>query len=166
VVPCIFNHSNKTTNEMQQSIIKFIALTYRHCSTCFGHYSVHSYGNQRLQRQFYVLLMMGIVMPETCWAVSVQQGNKFYDCLLHLVGCFVRGIHVTLWVQNSVCVSFEHSTICPNFTKFLQLLYITACLNTLLSNFLQSVTNYSTSGELAKWLHWFCPETIQTTCLY
>ena len=26
----------------------------------------HSYGNQRLQRQFYGLLMMVIVMPETC----------------------------------------------------------------------------------------------------
>ena len=34
------------------------------------------------------LLMMGIVMPETCWAVSVRQSNKFYDWLLHLVGCF------------------------------------------------------------------------------
>ena len=36
----------------------------------------HSYGNQRLQRQFDGLLMMGIVMPETCWAVSVRQSNK------------------------------------------------------------------------------------------
>ena len=48
----------------------------------------HSYGNQRLQRQFDGLLMMGIVMPETCWAVSVRQSNKFYNWLLHLVGCF------------------------------------------------------------------------------
>jgi len=32
-VPCIFNHSNK----MQQSIVKLIASSYRHCSTCFGH---------------------------------------------------------------------------------------------------------------------------------
>ena len=48
----------------------------------------HSYGNQRLQRQFDGLLMMGIIMPETCWAVSVRQSNKFYDWLLHLVGCF------------------------------------------------------------------------------
>jgi len=48
----------------------------------------HSYGNQRLQRQFYGFLMMGIVMPETCWAVSVGQSNKFYDWFLHLVECF------------------------------------------------------------------------------
>jgi hypothetical protein len=33
-------------------------------------------GNQRLQRQFHGLLMMGIVMPETCWAVSVRQSNN------------------------------------------------------------------------------------------
>jgi len=26
----------------------------------------HSYGNQRMQRQFDGLLMMGIAMPETC----------------------------------------------------------------------------------------------------
>jgi hypothetical protein len=56
----------------------------------------HSYGNQRLQRQFDGLLMMGIVMPETCWAVSVRQGNKFYDWLLHLVGCFIR-IRALTW---------------------------------------------------------------------
>ena len=31
------------------------------------------------QRQFDGLLMMGIVMPETCCAVSVRQSNKFYD---------------------------------------------------------------------------------------
>ena len=93
---------------MQKSIVKFIALLYRHCSLCFGHYNAHhqepvklplqplvsvwmwrwkcsrprtfppphSYGNQRPQRQFDGLLMMGIVMPETCWAVSVRQSNK------------------------------------------------------------------------------------------
>jgi len=48
----------------------------------------HSYGNQILKRQFDLLLMMGMVMPETCWAVSVRQSNKFFDWLLHLVGCF------------------------------------------------------------------------------
>jgi hypothetical protein len=36
----------------------------------------HSYGNQRLQRQFDRLLMMGIIMPETRWALSVRQSNK------------------------------------------------------------------------------------------
>jgi hypothetical protein len=49
----------------------------------------HSYGNQRLQRQFGGLLMMGIIMPETCWEASIWQNNEFYDWLLHLVGCFV-----------------------------------------------------------------------------
>jgi hypothetical protein len=49
----------------------------------------HSYGNQRLKRQFRGLLMMGIIMPETCWAAPIRQNNKFYDWLLHLVGCFI-----------------------------------------------------------------------------
>jgi hypothetical protein len=75
----------------------------------------HSYGNQRLQRQFDRLLMMGIVMPETCRAVSVQQGNKFYDWLLHLVGCFMRVITVELvicvgvWICGcGFCTPLDH----------------------------------------------------------
>jgi hypothetical protein len=65
------------------------------------HTPAHSYGNQRLQWQFEGLLMMGNLMPETCWAVSVQ-GSKFYDCLLHLVGCFVR---VSLYCLIKICCS-------------------------------------------------------------
>ena len=34
--------------------------------------SPHSDGNQRLQWQFDGLLMMDIVMPETCWAVKIS----------------------------------------------------------------------------------------------
>jgi len=124
--------------EGSQSVLKFIALSYRHCSTCFGHYNAHhqepvklplqllvsvwmwrwkcsqpwsvtnrprlrtlppphSYGNQRLQRQYDGLLMMGIVMSETCWAVSVRQSNKFYDWLLHLVGCFIWVLFIYLY---------------------------------------------------------------------
>jgi hypothetical protein len=32
----------------------------------------------------------GHLMPETCWAAYVQQGNKFYNWLVYLVGCFIR----------------------------------------------------------------------------
>ena len=79
----------------------------------------HSYGNQRLQRQFDGLLMMDIVMPETCWAVSVWQGNKFYDWLLHLVGCFIRVslidvscvlCHTTPHVSCVLCHTTPHVT--------------------------------------------------------
>ena len=84
---------------MQQSIVKFIALSYRHCNMfralqcpssgarqtamaasgfrmnveveVFS--AEHSYGNQRLQRQFDELLMMGIVMPETCCSVCTTK---------------------------------------------------------------------------------------------
>jgi hypothetical protein len=31
------------------------------------------------------LLMMGTMVPETCWAASVWLSNKCYDCLLHLL---------------------------------------------------------------------------------
>jgi hypothetical protein len=34
------------------------------------HPPTHSYGNQSLQRQFDGLLLMGIVMPETCHATK------------------------------------------------------------------------------------------------
>jgi hypothetical protein len=78
-------HSNKTTNQMQISIVKSVALSYRYCSTCFGHYNAH-------HQELVMPEMMGIVMPDTCLAVSVRQSNKFYDWLLHLVGCFVRVI--------------------------------------------------------------------------
>jgi hypothetical protein len=59
-------------------------------------------GNQRLQRQFDGLLMMGILMPETCWAVSVRQSNKFYDWLLHLVGCFIQVPHIRTVFFNGI----------------------------------------------------------------
>ena len=131
---------------MQQSIVKFIVLSYRHCSTCSGitmpiirspsncrcslwfSYECgggsvlsrprlrtlsppHSYGNQRLQRQFDRLLVMGIVMPETCWAVSVRQSNKFYNWLLHLVGCFIW-VYWTFWFMPSWSLLISQSLIC------------------------------------------------------
>ena len=51
------------------------------------------------------LLMRGIVMPETCWAVSVRQSNKFYDWLLHLVGCFIWVIYAGLFVFGTTAPS-------------------------------------------------------------
>jgi hypothetical protein len=33
--------SNKTPNQMQQSVVKFIVYSHRRCSTCFGHYYAH-----------------------------------------------------------------------------------------------------------------------------
>jgi hypothetical protein len=41
VVPCIFKYSNKTPNQMQQPVVKFIALSHKRCSTCFGHHYAH-----------------------------------------------------------------------------------------------------------------------------
>jgi hypothetical protein len=35
------------------------------------------------------LLMMGTIVPKTCWVASMWLSNKCYDWLLHLVGCFI-----------------------------------------------------------------------------
>ena len=69
-----YGYSNKTPNQMQQSIVNFffdvlsllniVSLTNRPRLRTLP--PPYSYGNQRLQRQFDGLLMMGIVMPETC----------------------------------------------------------------------------------------------------
>jgi hypothetical protein len=36
-----FIDSNETPNQMHQSMVKFIALSRRRCSTCFGHFCAH-----------------------------------------------------------------------------------------------------------------------------
>jgi len=63
---------------MQQSIVKFYCFVVQTLLNMFlvggGSFlsrlrtlpPPHSNGNQRLQRQFDGLLMMGIIMPETC----------------------------------------------------------------------------------------------------
>ena len=66
----------------------------------------HSYGNQRLQRQFDGLLMMGIIMPETCWAVSVRQGNKILRLIVvsswvfYLSNLVVFNKEFTSWIAS------------------------------------------------------------------
>jgi hypothetical protein len=44
-------------------------------------------------------LMMGIMVPETCWAASMWLSNKFYDWLLHLVGFFIW----IIWIIPYIC---------------------------------------------------------------
>jgi hypothetical protein len=41
--------------------------------------------NQRLLLQLLFLLMMGMRMPETCWAVSKQQAINLWSCCILLV---------------------------------------------------------------------------------
>jgi hypothetical protein len=104
----MYNRSDKTPNQMQQSIVKCYCLVVQtllnmfralQCPSSGARQTAvgdsgfrmnvqvevfsavvglsnrprlrtlpppHSYGNQRLQRQFDGLLMMGIVIPETC----------------------------------------------------------------------------------------------------
>jgi multidrug transporter EmrE-like cation transporter len=82
-------------------------------------------GNQKLQRQFNGLLKMGVVMPETCWATYVKQDNKFYNLLVHLVGCFVR-VSSTCFEQIIV----HHQEIISVHTAYSILSCICGCLAT------------------------------------
>jgi len=120
---------------MQQSIVKFyyfvvqiLTLTDRPRLRTLP--PPHPYGNQRLQRQFDGLLMMGIVMPETRWAVSVRQSNKiFYDWLLHLVGC------VSVRQSNKILRLIVASSLYDKEIKFYDwLLHLVGCVSVRQSN--------------------------------
>ena len=63
---------------IKQKLHKTIAAIWFN-KTCREKRLKPNYINIRLRRQFDGLLMMGIVMPETCSAVSVRKSNKFYD---------------------------------------------------------------------------------------
>jgi hypothetical protein len=119
VVPCIFNYSNKTPNQMQKSIVKFIALSYRRCSTCFVHYYAHHQEPFKLPLQPLVSLWMWrwtcfltnrprlekTLMPETGWAASIQQINKFYNWLLHLLVVSFECLHGISVFMRYTCIS-------------------------------------------------------------
>jgi len=68
-------------------------------------------GNQGLQRQFNGLLIMGIIMPETCWAVSVRQSNRFYDWLLQLVRRFIWVIFLKFLTPSILINSFSFTKL-------------------------------------------------------
>jgi hypothetical protein len=85
---------------MQQSIVKFyIALSYRHCSTYFGHYHAHYQepSNCRCSLCFPYECGGGRVFslgrfvnkcPKHVEQCLYDKAIKFYDWLLHLFGCF------------------------------------------------------------------------------
>jgi len=77
----------------------------------------HSYGNQRLQRQFDGLLMMGILMPETCWAVSVRQSNKIVRLIVASSWVFYLSLTCQLdaWLSFHLLVDlWRHTDVCNN----------------------------------------------------
>jgi len=55
---------------MQQSIAKSIALSYRHCSTCFGHYNVHHQEPVKLLLQALVSVWIWRWKCSQLWSVS------------------------------------------------------------------------------------------------
>ena len=85
---------------MQQMI--FIA-DFNACSTCFGQYYAHhqelnTTGSDHLYNTL-ELLMMGIVLPETCWA-CIKICNKYH--LLHLVGSLFPHNILNFWKINAL----------------------------------------------------------------
>jgi hypothetical protein len=54
---------------MQQTVVKFIALLCRYCSTCFGHYNAH--------HQEPVKLLLQPLVPYECAGGSVLSRGRF-----------------------------------------------------------------------------------------
>ena len=91
VSPCIIIHSNKSTNQMHQSL-RFIAVSLivvgpdrprpiTLLTPC-------SNGKPEAATAFYKLLMMGKRMPETCWAVFERRAINLRDWCIWLVDLF------------------------------------------------------------------------------
>ena len=144
VVPCIFSHSNKTPNWMQQSLVKFYCFVVqtllnmfrallcpssgaRQTSVAASGFCMnvevrtlpppHSYGKQRLQRQFDGLLMMGIIMPETCWAVSVRQSNKILRLIVASSWVFYLRNYNLYWWQSQIIILKWHYIVAMSQMK-------------------------------------------------
>jgi len=88
VIPCIIIYSNKSTNQMHQ-YLRFIV--------CCWSWSVRSdrprptallpprsNGKPEAATADYKLLMMGMRMPETCWAVFKRQAINLKDWCVYL----------------------------------------------------------------------------------
>jgi hypothetical protein len=62
---------------MQQTVLKFIALLYRHCSTCFGHHSAHHQEPNKPPLQPLVSLWMCRWMCSQPWSAENTSTSKF-----------------------------------------------------------------------------------------
>jgi hypothetical protein len=75
---------------MQQLVVKFIALSYRHCSTCFGHLLCPSSGARQpavavsgfrinVEVEVFSAVVGLLANRPRLRTLSVRQSNKFYD---------------------------------------------------------------------------------------
>jgi len=90
VSPCIIIHSNKSTNQMHQSL-RFIA---RRSNTAHQPWPTtllppRSNGKPEVATAVYrLMMMMGKRMPETCWAVFERRAINLRDWCIWLVDLF------------------------------------------------------------------------------
>jgi hypothetical protein len=65
---------------MQKSIVKFIALSQRHCSTCFGHYNAHHQEPVKLPLQPLVSVWMWRWKCSQPWSVCYTNRSPSNCC--------------------------------------------------------------------------------------
>jgi hypothetical protein len=103
-----FTYIGQRHTDSKFSLSNFISVTNR--PRLRTHPPPHSYGNQRLQRQFDGLLMMGILIPETCWAVSVRQSTKILQLIVASSWVF--------WVSDRRCTEPQNlNHLCDVYGK-------------------------------------------------
>ena len=90
----VHHHTIQINYQRDATIFQFIILTIIYSSTCFGRparpRTQHDYHHDTKVKPeattaVIELLMMGGVIPETCWAVNNRQDNKLENCCISLV---------------------------------------------------------------------------------
>jgi hypothetical protein len=156
VVPCIFKYSNKTPNQMHQSVVTFIVQSHRRRSTCFGHYRAHhqelfqtavAASGCRVNAE--VVVFPAVVGLLTCWATSMLLNNKCYDWLVHLVGCFIWiSILRIFYMFRTSCVHPQEDHLYMRFLygRFLTFICLTARFSC--ATFAQLMSHWRHTGDI------------------
>ena len=91
---------------MQQSIVKFIALSYRYCSTCFGHYNAHHQEPVKLPLQSLVSAWMWRWKCSQPWPVKIKKKKVCVWLSIYVRACvsYIQAYPTAIWRPCFVCV--------------------------------------------------------------